>query len=160
MELSYRNFITSKDYEDVYELLEETGFFYEKEINHCLNMMEETIEYGNENEDYRWIIVESHNKLVGLACFSKHTISENSWELHWIAVQHNMKNKNIGSTMINDLENVAKTNKAGSMWIQSSGRKKYKPTINFFISKGYKQVASLKNFYGNDDPKLFFYKKL
>lgn len=160
MKLSYRNHITPNDYEAVYELLEQSGFFYEFEINICLHMMEETIENDNEKSDYHWLMVESNGSLIGFSCFGKDPMSQNSWEIFWLAIEKKNKDKGIGSILLKEVERIALAGKAEHIWIQTSGRDKYLPTLEFYTSKDYNKSASLTDFYAKGDPKIIFHKKL
>lgn len=160
MKLSYRNYITPNDYESVYELLEKSGFFYESEINNCLQMMEETIEYDNEKSDYHWLIVEGDNNVVGFACFGKNAMTQDSWEVFWLAAAKKHKDKGIGTLILKEVERIAMGSKANRIWIQTSGKDKFIPTVKFLESKEYEKVASLPDFYAKGDPKIIFNKVL
>lgn len=160
MKLSYRNYITPNDYEVVYRLLEKSGFYYESEINICLQMMEETIEYDNEKSDYHWLIVEGNNNIVGFACFGKNRMTEDSWEVFCIAVDKNHKDKGFGSLILKEVERIAMGSKANRIWIQTSGKNKFIPTAKFFESKEYEKVATLPDFYSKGDHKIIFNKVL
>jgi len=160
MKLSYRNYITPNDYEAVYVLLEKSGFFFESEINICLQMMEETIEYDNEKSDYHWLIVEGDNNVVGFACFGKNIMTKDSWEIFWVAVEKRHKDKGIGSLILKEVERIAMGSRANRIWIQTSGKTKFNPTTLFFESKEYEKIASLPDFYAEGDPKVIFNKIL
>ena len=46
------------------------------------------------------------------------------------------------------------------LWIETSGRPLYASSEAFYIRNGYTLAASLKDFYGPDDPKQVYFKVL
>ncbi len=71
-----------------------------------------------------------------------------------------MKNKGLGTLLLQHAEEKVKAFGGAWFWIETSGRPLYQPTVTFYLRKGYTLEATLRDFYSPGDPKLIFCKKL
>jgi len=153
--------IKPEDREHIEEVLRSTDFFYEFEIKTALEIADETISHGIEKSGYYWLkATDEEGNVVAFANYGRNEFSTHSWELYWIAVHENARHKKLGSGLLEEAEkNVLK---AGGkiLWIETSGRPLYASTEGFYKRNGYELQASLKDFYGPDDPKQIYAKVL
>jgi GNAT superfamily N-acetyltransferase len=143
------------------EILRSTEFFYEFEIQTALDIADETISYGMEKSGYYWFkITDEKDEMVAFANYGKNEFSTHSWELYWIAVHHNSRNKKLGSVLLKAIEEDIRKMGGKILWIETSGRPLYASTEGFYKRNGYELHASLKDFYGPGDPKQIYRKVL
>jgi GNAT superfamily N-acetyltransferase len=152
--------IEKEDRKNIEEILRSTDFFYEFEIQTALEIADETISDGMEKSGYFWMKVTDEDGVVAFANYGKNEFSTHSWELYWIAVHQNSRNKKLGSVLLKAIEDDVRKAGGKILWIETSGRPLYASTEAFYIHNGYKLHASLKNFYGPDDPKQIYAKVL
>lgn len=152
--------IAGSDIRKIEEILRSTDFFYDFEIEIALEIARETVTYGTEKSGYYWIKAVDEDGLVAFANFGKEDFSTHSWELYWIAVHDNSRNKKLGSLLLKSVENKIRELGGKILWIETSGRPLYKPTEEFYRRNGYELAASLKDFYSPGDPKQIYVKTL
>jgi len=152
--------ITSTDRKGIEEILRSTDFFYEYEIRTALEIADETLEKGSEKSGYYWMKIVDEDGLAAFANYGRNSFSTHSWDLYWIAVHSNSRNKRLGSVLLEAIEEDIRRSGGKILWIETSGRPLYKPTEAFYQRNGYELAASLKDFYGPDDPKQIYKKVL
>lgn len=152
--------ITSDDRIIIEGILRSTGFFYEFEIQTALEIADETLAKGTDGSGYHWIKATDEDGLVAFANYGKNAFSTHSWDLYWIAVHQNSRNKKLGSLLLKAIEDDVRQIGGKILWIETSGRPLYAPTEKFYQRNGYMLQASLKEFYGPGDPKQIYSKKL
>jgi GNAT superfamily N-acetyltransferase len=152
--------ITGEDRRSIEEILRSTDFFYEFEIQTALEIADETIEKGSDVSGYFWMKINDEDGLVAFANYGKNSFSVHSWDLYWIAVHNNSRNKKLGSLLLKAIEDDVRKRGGRILWIETSGRPLYAPTETFYRRNGYTLQASLKDFYGPGDPKQIYSKVL
>jgi GNAT superfamily N-acetyltransferase len=145
--------ISDKDRKNVEEILRSTEYFYEFEIQTALEIADETLSKGIEKSGYSWMKVTDKDGLVAFANYGKNAFSTHSWDLYWIAVHQNSRNKKLGSVLLKAIEDDVRNSGGKILWIETSGRPLYASTEGFYRRNGYTLQASLKEFYGTGDPK-------
>ncbi len=113
-----------------------------------------------EKSGYYWMKVTDENKIVAFANYGKNAFSTHSWELYWIAVHQDSRNKKLGSALLKAIEDNVRKAGGKILWIETSGRPLYASTEGFYKRNGYELQASLKDFYGPGDPKQIYAKVL
>jgi GNAT superfamily N-acetyltransferase len=151
--------ITPADRTGIEEILRSTEYFYEFEIETALEIADETLSRG-EQSGYYWMKIIDEDGLVAFANYGKNAFSTHSWDLYWIAVHQNSRNKKLGSVLLKAIEDDVRQLKGKILWIETSGRPLYASTEGFYIRNGYELQASLKEFYGPGDPKQIYAKVL
>ena len=137
-----------------------SGFFYDFEIEIALGLVDDTLVYGEENTGYHWLKISDDNRLVAFANYVKNSFSVNSWDLYWIAVDQDSRNKKLGTLLLKAVEDDVRNSGGKILWLDTSGRPLYAPTESFYKKNGYTLQASLKDFYAPDDPKQIYSKIL
>jgi len=152
--------IVPKDRKSIEEILRSTEFFYEFEIRTALEIADETLKKGSEASGYFWMKITDEDGLVAFANYGKNAFSTHSWDLYWIAVHQNSRNKKLGSVLLKAIEDDVKNRGGKILWIETSGRPLYASTESFYRKNNYELQASLREFYGPGDPKQIYSKVL
>lgn len=152
--------IKSEDRKDIEEILRSSGFFYEFEINTALEIADETLAKGSEKSGYYWLKATDDDGVIAFANYGKNSFSTHSWDLYWIAVHQDSRNKKLGTVMLKAIEDDVRDRGGKILWIETSGRPLYASTEGFYRRNGYELAASLKDFYGPGDPKQIYSKVL
>jgi GNAT superfamily N-acetyltransferase len=152
--------LSANDRNAVEDILISTGFFYEFEIDVALEMAAATIDKGENETGYFWMKTVSNGETVAFAAYGRNDFSTHSWELYWIAVHNNSKNRKLGSSLLKAVEADIKQTGGKMLWIETSGRPLYAPTEVFYQRNGYTLHASLTDFYADGDPKQIYGKVL
>ena len=152
--------ISHSDMAGIKSILTSTAFFYDFEVEVCLGIAGETLSRGSEESGYHWIKIMDGPTMVAFANYGKNDFSIHSWELYWIAVHDQYRDKKLGKTLLQAVEDDLRERGAGILWIETSGRPLYAPTEAFYRNNGYTLAASLADFYAPGDPKQVYSKKL
>ena len=152
--------IKSADRKNIEVILRSSGFFYEFEIETALEIADETLEKGTERSGYYWLKATDEDGVIAFANYGKNAFSTHSWDLYWIAVHQNSRNKKLGTVMLKAIEDDVREQGGKILWIETSGRPLYASTEGFYRKNGYQLAASLKDFYGPGDPKQIYSKVL
>jgi len=152
--------IKPKDRKSIEEILRSTDFFYEFEIQTALEIADETLSAGTKKSGYHWLKVADDDGVIAFANYGKNAFSTHSWDLYWIAVHQNSRNKKLGSLLLKAIEDDVRKLGGKILWIETSGRPLYASTEGFYSRNGYELQASLKEFYGPGDPKQIYSKVL
>jgi len=152
--------ITTADRKAIETILRSTEYFYEFEIQTALEIADETISKGEEKSGYWWMKIVDEDGFVAFANYAKNVFSTHSWDLFWIAVHQNSRNKKLGSVLLQAIEDDVRNAGGKILWIETSGRPLYISTEAFYKRNGYTLHASLKDFYADGDPKQIYSKVL
>ena len=152
--------IKPEERRSIEEILRSTNFFYEFEIQTALEISDETLTTGTEKSGYHWMKITDEDGMVAFGNYGKNAFSTHSWDLYWLAVHQNSRNKKLGTILLNAIEVDVRKLGGKILWIETSGRPLYEPTEGFYKRKGYELQATLKDFYGPGDPKQIYSKTL
>lgn len=156
----FRRDLKESDKGFIEEILKSTGFFYDYEIEVAIELAQENLEKGEEKSGYIFIMAEIEENPVAFACFGKTPCTADSFDLYWIAVHQNQKGKGHGKLLLNLMEKEVAGLGGKNIWVETSSRPLYEPTRMFYIKTGYKIIAELPDFYGENDNKNIFLKKV
>jgi GNAT superfamily N-acetyltransferase len=152
--------ISVNERKNIEDILRSTEYFYEFEIETALEIADDTFAKGIERSGYFWMKVTDEDGLVAFANYGKNAFSTHSWDLFWIAVHQNSRNKKLGSLLLKAIEEDVRKSGGKILWIETSGRPLYESTESFYRRHSYILQASLKDFYGPGDPKQIYSKVL
>ena len=94
--------------------------------------------------------------LVGFACYGPTPMTQGTFDLYWIAVSGKRRGAGIGRALMDEVE--ARIRAAGGrlLVLDTSGREDYAGTRAFYERLGFKQTASIPDFYSpGDDLNIF-----
>ena len=148
--------INAADRKAIEEILRSTDYFYEFEIQTALEIADATLAKGEEKSGYMWMKIVDDDGFIAFANYAKNDFSTHSWDLFWIAVHQNSRNKKLGSLLLKAVEEDVKKAGGKILWIETSGRPLYASTEAFYQRNGYTLQASLKDFYAEGDPKQIY----
>jgi len=152
--------ITADDRPVLEVILKSSGYFYDFEVDVALSLADETIEKGQEKSGYYWIRLIEDGKVIGFANFGPNPSSVHSYDLYWIAIMEEHRQKRYGSLILKNAEERIRALGGKIVWIETSGRPLYEPTRGFYLRNGYELEATLRDFYGPGDAKLVYRKEL
>ena len=148
-----------KDIPKIKSLLISTGFFSNPEISTAIELISEKLHLGN-NSSYQFILALKDEILIGYSCYGLIPLTESSFDLYWIAVDPAFHGKGIGKLILKNTEEKIKEAHGTRIYVDTSSRKQYMPTRNFYKSCAYKKAGYFPDFYSKGDGKIIFTKKL
>lgn len=157
--LELRSTVLTEDRDVVRRLVTETGFFSAAEVAIAVELVDERLASGGAS-GYEFVFAKSGDQVVGFACWGEIPGTEGSIDVYWVVVDPRRQGLGIGRTLLGSLEHAA--TKAGGIrvFIDTSGRPQYTPTLEFYRRCGYTEVARIPDFYARGDPRVVFHKHL
>jgi GNAT superfamily N-acetyltransferase len=152
--------ISVADKDAIRQLLDISHFFYPFEVEVVMGLMDETIRSGSQSCGYYWLRLMDNGEIAGFVNYGPNPCSVHSWDLYWIAVDPLKKGQGLGTKLLSKTEEKVREMGGRILWLETSGRPLYEPTVAFYYQKGYTLAATLPEFYGPGDPKLIFTKIL
>lgn len=154
-----RQKVLPRDLASVRRIVVSTGVFRPQEVEVAVELVEESLSMGPAS-GYRFFFAEKQGRTVGYACYGPVACTTSSYDLYWIAVEKGFQGNGIGRVLISRVEEQILQEGGRRLYVETSSRAEYEPTLQFYSSQGYIREAVLEDFYSKGDHKLILVKKL
>ena len=165
--------LTSADAVRILEITSLTGVFREEELVIASEVFHDAVTVpgpsggtrgggegsGTEARPYYALGAEVDGELVGWICWGRTPCTEGTWDLYWLAVDPGSYRGGIGTALVEEMERRLQGH-ARLIAIDTSGRRDYAPTREFYAARGYVAVALVPDFYAPGDDQVIFTKRL
>jgi ribosomal protein S18 acetylase RimI-like enzyme len=156
---SMRQNVRASDVQDVKRIVRATKFFSESEVEMAGELVETYLVEGKKS-GYRFLFLEEGVRVVGYACYGEIPCTKSRFDLYWIAVDPEWQGKGYGRKLLERVEEDIEKLGGQKIFIETSSRRQYIPTRQFYKDRGYDEEARLKDFYSWGDDKVTFSKTL
>lgn len=137
------------------EILDATAVFRPDEVNVALELFDE-----GAGGDYEFVGGFEDEELVGYACFGPTPGTDRTYDLYWIAMDPRAQGYGRGSHLLNDVERRLRDRGARMLVAETSSRAEYAATRRFYVARGYREAARMRDFYEVGDDRVMFTKSL
>ena len=155
----FRKTVVPSDIMSVRQILKSTGFFKAHEIDVAIELIEDRLKNG-EGCGYQFYFLEIEGRTVAYGCYGEIPCTIKNYDLYWLAVDNNLRGKGLGRILLEKIEEDIKSHSGRGIYIGTSNKEQYIPTISFYEKYDYQQIAVYKDFYDINDNKAVYYKKL
>lgn len=152
--------IRREDLDCVHDILHETKKFTEEEIRIAMEMVDVYLDNPQQKDYQIWTAVLEDNTVVGFVNFGPVPLTENTYDVYWIAVSPSFQGQGIGKALISFAETKIKEVEGHMICIETSSTIPYDHTQKFYLSRGYVLESRIKDFYRAGDDRLIFVKRL
>jgi ribosomal protein S18 acetylase RimI-like enzyme len=108
---------------------------------------------------YFILVAEVDSKIGGYVCYGPTPITEATWDLYWIAVDHNIQGQGIGKKLMAAAEKEIQQAKGRLILVETSSKPGYEKTNAFYQRVGYKEICRIKDFYMIGDDQILYEKR-
>lgn len=154
--IKFRTTLELNDPERIREIVRSTGFFYDFETEVAAELAETALKDGQEKSGYFFLFAETGNVTAGYSCFGPIACTKGSFDLYWIAVHNDFRNKGAGKLLLYETHKLIEKMGGRLVIAETSGTEKYLPTRDFYLKNNYKPEAVIKDFYHPGDDKCLF----
>lgn len=112
------------------------------------------------NAGYYHLIAEADSVLLGYVCYGPTPMTEGTWDIYWMAVDREKQGQGIGGKLLETAERKIKEARGYLTIIETSTIPSYEKTRRFYLTQGYKPIATIPDFYAPGDGKLILQKRL
>lgn len=156
---NFRKTVVPSDIMNVTLILKSTGFFKPYEIEVAIELLEERMKNG-EGCGYLFYFLEIEGRTVAYGCYGEIPCTIKNYDLYWLAVDNEYRGKGFGKMLLEKIESDIKSHAGRGIYIETSNKEQYTPTIAFYEKCNYQQIAVYKDFYDLNDNKAVYYKNL
>jgi GNAT superfamily N-acetyltransferase len=113
-----------------------------------------------EGSGYYTVVAEAEGIVAGYACYGPTPLTDGTWDLYWIAVEHNRQGQGIGRELMKFVEESIRGKNGRMLLIETSSKPDYEKTRNFYINIGYEIICTIPDFYAIGDDRVELWKRL
>lgn len=154
-----RQNVRSSDVASVKRIIRSTKFFSEAEVEMAGELVETYLAQGKKS-GYRFVFLEEGTNIVGYACYGEIPCTKHRYDLYWIAVDPERQGKGYGRKLLERVEDEIEKLGGQKIFVETSSRRQYLPTRQFYRARGYQEEAQLRDFYSWGDHKVIYSKTL
>lgn len=140
-------------------ILKNTPEFKPLEVTVAEELIDAYLAEGTES-GYNVQIAEDNGEVDGYICYGETPCTVGAWDIYWIAVDRSRRGKGIGKALSETAEAAIKREHGRLAFIETSSTPLYENTRQFYLSRGYKRVARIPDFYMPGDDKIILQKRL
>jgi GNAT superfamily N-acetyltransferase len=158
--MQWRYEVRPEDREAVRRIVHSSGFFSPQEIDVAVELVDERLCRGEASEYYFVFADDTQGRTWGYTCYGPITVTQGSFDLYWIAVDHEYRGRGLGKRLLAESERLIAAAGGRRVYIETSTKHQYTPTRRFYERCGYPLEAVLKEFYAPGDDKAIYVKAL
>jgi len=143
----------------VRKILDSNAIFYPYEVDVAVELVEDRLDQGPES-DYHFIFLEAEGEAIGYTCYGPIYMTDNRFDLYWIAVREDLRGLGLGHILMEETEKKVAEMNGRFLFVETSGKDDYLKTRTFYRKIGYQEVARIPHFYKDHDDKIIFMKKI
>lgn len=141
------------------KILKNTPEFTAPEVEVAEEVIDSCLRDGK-SSGYYVLVVEDNSVVTGYICYGPTPLTEGTWDMYWQAVTREKQGQGLGTSLMEAAEKEIRQVKGRMTIIETSSTPVYEKTRHFHISRGYKIICRIPNFYATGDDKLILQKLL
>lgn len=131
--------------------------FLECEVDVAMEVIDGTFDPA---EDYRTLVAVEHSGWIsGFISYGPIPLTENRYDLYWIAVDPDSGRQGVGTQLLAAMEVQLRQAGPGHIYIDTSSTEGYAQARSFYEKNGYHVASLLKDFYREGDDRVLYLKK-
>jgi len=152
--------LAEKDRARLFSMLAKTRSFTPEEIEVAMELIDIVLKDPNQ-KDYRiYCSVNDQDQTVGFICYGPTPMTQGTFDLYWIAVDPDFQKQGAGSTLLDSLEELVKTEGGRMILADASTIPHYEKTRSFYLKNRFQEVARVPDYYYPGNDRITFCKKL
>ncbi|MFW5861009.1 MAG: GNAT family N-acetyltransferase [Spirochaetota bacterium] len=159
LHVNFRQHIVQEDISEIENILQSSDYFSLEEIQVARSLAEEKLALG-EASSYQFLFAEVENRISAFVCYGHVPLTVSSFDLYWMAVLQEKCQGGLGTALLRETETRILALGGTRLYIDTSSRSQYIPTRHFYEHRGYQRGAFLPEYYGPEDGKVIYYKRL
>ena len=151
---------TVTDGSQIQSITATAGVFSQEEIECVSELWDEYLTLGPERCGYNFIVYRDGDQVLGFACYGPRDLTDGVFDLYWIAVDPATRYNGVGRALLTASEEAARAMGGRMLIAETSGTPLYESTRKFYVSMGYENEATIKDFYALGDDLMIFTKRI
>ncbi len=151
--------VMPEDRERIRMILLQRNVFNQMEVEVALEVLDDYFRKGMES-GYETYGFYSPSGLAGYICFGSIPMTDDRYDLYWIAVDEGVSQQGVGKALLAFMEKNIGDRGGRKIYVETSSTPPYHPARSFYRKNGYAVAAVLKEYYRSGDDKIVFLKDL
>lgn len=152
--------LRSDDRPFLLEILETTSEFTPAEVACAMELIDLAITHP-ERDEYRCLIAsDERDRPLGYCCYGPTPMTEQTWDLYWIATKSGVRGMGVGRALMGRLEADVLDHGGRNVRIETSAKDAYGATRVFYEKNAYRPAGQIANFYKPGDDLVILAKDL
>ena len=152
--------VTTHDRKEILKLLRQRGTFNQREIRVALDVIDEALNRPEKGDYHVFCARDGNANLTGYICFGPIPMTDDCYDLYWMAVDERMSKKGIGGKLLAFMEEFLVREGVRRIYVDTSSTPPYEPARSFYEKHGYHVACLLEDFYRKGDHKVIFMKEV
>jgi ribosomal protein S18 acetylase RimI-like enzyme len=148
------------DRDRIIQLLTQRGVFSEREIRVAMQVFDDAFGQPEREEYLFFCACNGRDELLGYICFGPITVTDDCYDLYWIAVDERFSRRRIGEKLLAFMEEEIAEKGARRVYIETSSTAPYETARSFYEKHHYGLVCVLADFYREGDHKMIYMKEV
>ncbi|MGL5867310.1 MAG: GNAT family N-acetyltransferase [Dermatophilaceae bacterium] len=114
-------------------------------------------------DEHHWAVAEAEGGVVGAAYWAPEPFADRLWNLFFIATAPDRHGSGVGSMLTEHLESALRAlgpERARVLLVDTSSTEQYVGARRFYLGRGFVEEARIREFYGEGDDKVTFWKRI
>ncbi len=150
--------MTPKDKSSIMRILQNTPEFTPAEVVLADEVISEYL-FNPTESGYFILVAEINSSIAGYVCYGPTPITEGTWDIYWIAVDHNTQGQGVGKKLMEAAEGKIKQAQGRLILVETSSKPGYEKTNLFYQRIGYKETCRIVDFYAVGDDQIIYEKR-
>jgi ribosomal protein S18 acetylase RimI-like enzyme len=150
--------IAGRDREPLAALIRRIETFSPQEVEVAIELVDITLTAGT--KDYTILVADRGGQLVGYVCYGPTPMTEDTYDLYWIASAPEVRGQGVGAALVSGMEGDLRRRKGRLIRVETSATEAYGPTRGFYASMKYGEEARIRDFYKVGDDLIILTKRL
>ncbi|WP_141590277.1 GNAT family N-acetyltransferase [Myxococcus sp. AB056] len=150
--------IEEKDRAPIAALIRKIETFSPQEVEVAIELANTTL--TPDNTDYAIIVADRDGELVGYICYGPTPMTEDTYDLYWIASAPEVRGQGVGAALVSAMEGDLRRRNGRLIRVETSATEAYGPTRGFYASMKYGEEARIRDFYKVGDDLIILTKRL
>ena len=152
--------LKASDRNEVIKILHSTNMFTPAEVALATEQIDIYLTDSNQF-DYSVVVLESENfQVIGFLSFGPAPLTEDCYNLYWIAIHPRAQGRGHGRELILWLEKCLLLASARTILVETSSLSLYTPTRRFYRALGFQEVSRIPDYYKSGDDRITYIKHL
>lgn len=142
----------------MHKLVKKAEVFTAAEVTCAIELIDEALKHPQAG--YYLLVACIEENIVGYTCYGPTGLTEDTWDLYWIATDSQRRNQGVGSALIDATETAISSKKGKRIRVETSSQESHIPAQNLYKKHGYPEIGRISNFYKPGDDLILFCKVL
>jgi GNAT superfamily N-acetyltransferase len=150
--------MTPKDKSTIRQILHNTPEFTNAEVELAIQVINDHLSDPDES-GYFILVAEIGSVVAGYVCYGPTPITEGTWDVYWIAVDRDIRERGVGTQLMEAVEANIKDAKGRLILIETSSKPGYEKTNRFYQFLDYTESCRIRDFYAIGDDRITYEKR-